>query len=108
VAGVLIFFLPLAPQELDVLRRFSSVRPLIAKANFQTADTSVRGVRISDIITGYIFPTVSLFAAPECAHGCALTGAADVYACLLIFCKRLASRRFIDQTISRPAAVTTR
>jgi hypothetical protein len=40
----------------------------MAEANFQTADLSVRGVQISDLITGRIF-TASLDTAPECADG---------------------------------------
>jgi hypothetical protein len=41
---------------------------------------SVRGVRISDLITGRIFAVASLYATPECADGRALTGAAEAHA----------------------------
>jgi hypothetical protein len=58
----------------------------MAAADSRTADSSVRGVRVSDLITGRIFAAASVDAAPECADGCALTGAADTDALLLIFC----------------------
>jgi hypothetical protein len=74
MAGVPISFLPLAPQALDVLRRLSAGRPPRAKTESQTADLSIHGVRISDLITGRIFATSSLWAASEWAEGGALTG----------------------------------
>jgi hypothetical protein len=46
----------------------------MAEADSDTADPSVRGVRIADRITGCISA-----AAPECANGRALTGAEEVY-----------------------------
>jgi hypothetical protein len=36
------------------------------EADLQTADPSVRGVRISHLITGRIFAAPSLYTAPEC------------------------------------------
>jgi hypothetical protein len=62
VAGVPISVLPLAPQTLDVLRRFSFGRPRIVKADSQTADSSIRSICISDLITGRIFSVALLFA----------------------------------------------
>jgi hypothetical protein len=46
----------------------------MAEPDSQTADRAVRGVCISDLITGSIFTTASLNAVPECADGRALTG----------------------------------
>jgi hypothetical protein len=71
--GVPINFRPLAPQALDGLRRFSSTRPPMAEANSQIADPSVRGIRISDLITGRPFTA-------KCGDGRAITGTADVHA----------------------------
>jgi hypothetical protein len=75
VAGGLISFRPLAPQALDILIRFSSVRPPMA----ETTDLSVCGVRISDLVTGRHFAASSPYSTAECPDRCALTGAADVY-----------------------------
>jgi hypothetical protein len=52
----------------------------MAEANSQTADPSVRGVPISDLITRRIFAAASLFAAPKCADVRSFSGAAEVYA----------------------------
>jgi hypothetical protein len=50
----------------------------MAEAHSQTADPSVCGVRISDLITWRIFAAVSFYATSERADGRALTGAAEV------------------------------
>jgi hypothetical protein len=71
----------------------------MADADSQTTDPSVRGVRISDLMTGGIFPATSLYAASECANGCALTRDVDAYAFLLIFWTSWAPRRFPDPMI---------
>jgi hypothetical protein len=74
----------------------------MTEADFQTANPSVRGVCISDLITGRIVAAASLSAVPECADGRTQTGAVDVYAFSRIFWKSWASYRFPDQTIHRP------
>jgi hypothetical protein len=50
------------------------VRPPTAESDSQTANLSVRGVRISDLIIERIFAIASLYAASECADGRALIG----------------------------------
>jgi hypothetical protein len=50
----------------------------MAEADSQTADSSVCGVCISDLIAWRIFTAVSFYAAPECADERALTGTAEV------------------------------
>jgi hypothetical protein len=58
-----------------------------AEIDSETADPSVRSVRIADLITEHILPAVSLPVIPNCADGRPLTGAADFYAFLFIFWK---------------------
>jgi hypothetical protein len=67
----------------------------------ETADLSVCGVRIANLITGRIFTAASLCAAPEWADRRALIGAADVYAFSLIFYKLTAEKRTTNS--ERPA-----
>jgi hypothetical protein len=51
----------------------------MAEADSEMADPSVHALRMSDLITGGIFASASLSAAPECGDG-RTSSDADVYA----------------------------
>jgi hypothetical protein len=63
----------------------------MSEADSEIVNPSVRSVSIADLITGRIFATALLCAAPECA----LAGAADVYGFSLIFYKLSVDNRII-------------
>jgi hypothetical protein len=74
----------------------------MVEADSEITDPSIRGLRITDFITGHLFAPRSSEPNPKFAGRRAGSGAADVYAFMLIFWKRQASHRFPDSTISRP------
>jgi hypothetical protein len=85
--------------------------PSIVEANSETIDPSLRGFRITDLITGRIFAAASLYAALDCADGRALTGPAEVHAFSLISCKLIVDKRIIkSERLARPslALIATR
>jgi hypothetical protein len=59
----------------------------MANADPEIADPSVRGVCITEPLTGRTFAAASLYAATECAERRALTNTGDVYVFSLIFYK---------------------
>jgi hypothetical protein len=73
----------------------------MAEADGETPDSSVRGVCISDLIPGRIFAVASLSTATESAHIRAVTGAADIYAFLLIFDKLIFNKLIVDKRITQ-------
>jgi hypothetical protein len=76
------------------------VRRRIDEADCETADSSARGVRITDLITGRIFSAPSLYAA-ERADRRSVTGAVDICAFSLIFDKLILNKRITQS--KRPA-----
>jgi hypothetical protein len=75
----------------------------MTEVDSETANPSIPGVRIADLITGRIIAAASIFIAPQRASGRALSGGADVYAFSLVFHRPIVDKRSLPLELKTSA-----